>query len=87
MSSADEKATFMFTLSGFVTLVLSGPTAGILPDMSFQLAKTNIMLRTGPAESSADGDDATSHLPGLYFFLSSDAGGAIRQQWLGRSML
>ena len=34
----------------------------------------SMMLRTGPAKASADDETATSHLPGLYFYLSADMG-------------
>ena len=47
-----QRSTFMYVLNGYVTLALSGPTTGILPDLSFQLFSTSMMLRTGPATSS-----------------------------------
>ena len=46
-----QRSTFMYVLNGYVTLELSGPTTGILPDLSFQLFSTSMMLRTGPAST------------------------------------
>jgi len=69
-----QRSTTMLSVTGYVTLALAGASQGFLPDMSFQLAQVNMMLRTGPAESSEDTDYAESHLPGLYFYLSVDLG-------------
>jgi len=48
-----QHSTFMFVLTGFVTLALSGPTQGILPDLSFQLTSVSMMLRTAPPVPSS----------------------------------
>ena len=43
-----QKATSMLSVTGYLTLELSVPSNGILPDMSFQVAQLSMMLRTGP---------------------------------------
>ena len=68
-----QKATSMMSVTGYLTLELSVPSNGILPDMSFQVAQLGMMLRTGPG-SGQDTSDAETHLPGLYFYLSADLG-------------
>ncbi|CAJ1380337.1 unnamed protein product [Effrenium voratum] len=73
-----QHCTSMLQVNGYVTLALSEPSRGILPDMSFHIFQVNMMLRTGPAESSQDADYAQSHLPGLYFYLSADLGAFVQ---------
>lgn len=79
-----QRATIMFSVTGYVTLQLAGGSGGIFPDVSFQLFKVGMMIRTGPAGSSEDSDDAESHLPGLYFYLSADIGRESKHAFLGR---
>ncbi|CAJ1338337.1 unnamed protein product [Effrenium voratum] len=67
-------ATFMIQVTGYISLLLRSATGGILPNLSFQLFQANMMLRTGPGNGQ---DDAESHLPGLYFFLSADLGNLV----------
>lgn len=69
-----QRSTSMLSVTGYLTLALAAPSNGILPDMSFQVFQVNMMLRTGPAQSSQDSEEAESHLPGLYFYLSADLG-------------
>eukprot|EP00913_Durusdinium_trenchii_P027214 g25534.t1 len=76
-----QRATLVQSVTGYVTFALSGVSNGILPDMSFQLTQVNLMLRSGPASSNEDGHDtnvAESHLPGMYFYLSSDLGSFVQ---------
>lgn len=69
-----QRSTSMLAVTGYLTFALAAASNGILPDMSFQVFQVNMMLRTGPAQSSQDSDEAESHLPGLYFYLSADLG-------------
>ncbi|CAK9104298.1 Uncharacterized protein SCF082_LOCUS48679 [Durusdinium trenchii] len=73
-----QRATLVQSVTGYVTFALSGVSNGILPDMSFQLTQVNLMLRSGPASSNEDTNVAESHLPGMYFYLSSDLGSFVQ---------